>query len=99
VHNGEGKIIVPIIVFVEIIFIVEKKKVDLDVEEIIERICSNPNYIIKPFDFEQLSCIKRRTNISEMHDRIIVCEAITSNAKIITKDKKIQESGIVEVIW
>jgi len=35
----------------------------------------------------------------KMYDRFIVCEALFHNAKLITKDKEIKESGIEEVIW
>jgi PIN domain nuclease of toxin-antitoxin system len=34
-----------------------------------------------------------------MHDRFIVCEALLNKAKIITKDKVVKDSGVVEVVW
>lgn len=34
-----------------------------------------------------------------MHDRIIVATAEIHNATVITKDKKIVESKIVDTIW
>lgn len=34
-----------------------------------------------------------------MHDKIIIATAKILNAKLITKDEKIIESGYVETIW
>ncbi|RLI85755.1 MAG: type II toxin-antitoxin system VapC family toxin, partial [Candidatus Altiarchaeales archaeon] len=33
------------------------------------------------------------------HDRVIVATAKLLNAKLITKDEEIKESGLVEVVW
>jgi PIN domain nuclease of toxin-antitoxin system len=35
----------------------------------------------------------------EMHDKLIVATAIIYEAEIITKDKQIIESGVVNTIW
>jgi predicted nucleic acid-binding protein len=37
--------------------------------------------------------------LPELHDRIIVATAKILGAKLITKDKDIVESGLVETIW
>ena len=83
----------------EIIFILERGKVKADLEEIFKRIKEAKNFEICSLDMERLHCLKEQIKIPEMHDRFIVCEALFHNAKLLTKDKKIKESGIVEVIW
>jgi PIN domain nuclease of toxin-antitoxin system len=37
--------------------------------------------------------------LKELHDRIIVATAKILNAKLITKDRRIRESEIVETVW
>jgi PIN domain nuclease of toxin-antitoxin system len=39
------------------------------------------------------------TRLKELHDRIIVATAKILNAKLITKDRQIRDSGIVEIVW
>jgi len=38
-------------------------------------------------------------NLRELHDRIIIATARTLNAQLITKDRVIRESGMVDVVW
>jgi PIN domain nuclease of toxin-antitoxin system len=37
--------------------------------------------------------------LKEIHDRIIVASAKILNTKLITKDKEIKKSRIVETVW
>jgi len=39
------------------------------------------------------------TQIPEMHDRLIACEALLWKAKLITADVQLRYAGIVEVVW
>jgi PIN domain nuclease of toxin-antitoxin system len=43
--------------------------------------------------------MRNLTAIPEMHDRIIVAAAIEHEATLITFDKTIRESGLVDVVW
>ena len=83
----------------EIIFILESGKVKVDLEEILKRIEEAENFEISPLGVEQLRCLRKQVKISEMHDRFIVCEAFIHNAKLVTKDKEIEDADIVKVIW
>ncbi len=51
------------------------------------------------FDFESALQLRDLTAIPEMHDRIIVAAAIENEATLITFDKTIRESGLIDVIW
>ena len=83
----------------EIIYIVERGKVEADLNNLIKRIQEADNFEFSPLEFNQLLCLKDQTEIHEMHDQLIVCEALLSGAKIIIKDKKIRDSGFVKVLW
>jgi len=99
VEKGKAKLIIPIIVIAELIFLVEKKRVSADVENIITQINESDNFRISSLELEQVLLLKKHTTITEMHDRMIVCEALISDAKLITKDRNIRNAGVVEVIW
>ncbi|GMV34049.1 MAG: hypothetical protein AMXMBFR60_18780 [Chloroflexota bacterium] len=51
------------------------------------------------FDYETALKLRGLTAIPEMHDRIIVAAAIEYRAKLITFDKAITASGLVDIIW
>ena len=63
------------------------------------KIQESDNFQISPLGLEELACLKEQTEIPQMHDRLIVCEALLNKAKIITKDKQIKDSGVAEIIW
>jgi len=51
------------------------------------------------FDYESALQLRDLSAIPEMHDRIIVAAAIEYDAVLITFDKTITASGLVEVVW
>ena len=99
IEEGKAKLLIPAIVMAEIIYIVEKGKVEANVDNLVDRIREAENFELSPLGIDQLLCLKDQKSIQEMHDRLIVCEALLNGAKIITKDEKIKEAGVVEVLW
>ncbi|MCL0056689.1 PIN domain-containing protein [Dehalococcoidia bacterium] len=99
VEKGEAKILIPIIVMAEIVFIVEKGKIRADIEDLIARIKGSANFEIVSLGMEQMQLLKQETAIPEMHDRMIVCEALLHDAELITSDAKIGQAGIVKTVW
>jgi len=99
VENGEATLLVPAIVLAEIIFTVERRRHDIDVTEILDRISVADNYQVLPFELRAARRLPNVTAISEMHDRMIVCEALTYQAPLITRDEEIRRSGVVQTVW
>lgn len=99
IEEGKAKLLIPAIVMAEIIYIVEKGKVEANLDNLVDRIREAENFELSPLGIDQLLCLKDQKTIQEMHDRLIVCEALLNGAKIITKDEKIKEVGVVEVLW
>lgn len=83
----------------EIIFLVQKGKIEADLDDLLMKIDESENFQVSTLGLNELLCLKEQTGIPEMHDRFIVCEALLKKAKTITKDKKIRDSNIVEVVW
>ena len=97
--NGEITIIVPTIVLAEIIYICEKKKVELEIKRVVDKIKSSLNYLSYNLDIETLEAVISLKGIFEMHDRILVATAKLLNATLITKDEEIITSNVVRTIW
>ena len=95
--KGDADIVIPTTVLAEALFITEKHKVDLEFLDIIETIKNSSNYIINPLDLEVILKCHELKSIPELHDRIIVATAILLDAKLITKDTTITNSGEVAV--
>jgi len=97
-EKGESIIFIPTVVLAECLYLAENRKIDLDFNELLEKIEASSNFIPTSFNFQVVKLLQE-IKLSELHDRIIVATAKLLNAKLITKDKEIRESGIVEVVW
>lgn len=89
-EQGKATIIVPAIVILECIDILDKKKVDLDFEEIILKIAQSDNFIISEINWSLILEINKTKGLKDIHDRVIVATAKIFNAKLISKDKIIK---------
>lgn len=99
VETGEAILLIPAIVLAEIVFTVERRRHDIVVEAILDDIALADNYRVLPFDLHAARRLPEMTAISEMHDRMIVCEALAHQAPLITRDEEIRESAIAQVVW
>lgn len=99
VESGSAVLLIPTIVLAELVFVIEHRKHDIDVNEMLSYVMTADNYRIVPFDMPVAICLAQETAISEIHDRIIVCTALAYQAPLITRDREITASGRVQTIW
>ena len=97
-EKGKHIINIPIVVLTEIVYLVECKRVKLDIDELLERIKKGSNFRIINFDYNIFK-IFLKSSIPGIHDRMIVSTAIHLGAPLITRDGEIERSREVEVIW
>jgi PIN domain nuclease of toxin-antitoxin system len=99
VAEGSAVLLIPVIVLAELIFTIENKPIQADLKEILTRLRSSSNVQFVDLEFETVSRLPVLTAIPEMHDRLIVAEAIRQNAVLIIRDESIMNSGLVDVVW
>lgn len=97
-EKGESIIFIPTMVLAECLYLVENGKIKLDFDELLNKIEISSNFIPTSFNFQVLKLLPE-IKLDGLHDRIIVATAKLLNAKLITKDKEIRDSKIVEVVW
>jgi predicted nucleic acid-binding protein len=98
-ENSEVEVLVPTVVLAELLYVAQRKKISLGIEEVLKRIGKGGDFVIVPFDFPIFEEVMKLPQELELHDRIIVATARTYGAKVLTKDEKITKSGVVQVIW
>ena len=97
--KGKETVVIPSIVLLECLYVCEKKKIEYEFREITLKIQGSSNYPGYPLDEEVVLECQKFTDIAEPHDRIIVATAKLLNAKLITKDADITNSGKVKTVW
>jgi PIN domain nuclease of toxin-antitoxin system len=99
IANGVSSLLIPVIVLAELIFTIENKPVQGDLDDILIAVQNSPNVEFVDFDYESTMRLRDLEAIPEMHDRMIVATAVEYGATVITADESITTSGVVEVIW
>lgn len=95
----EGNLIIPAVVLAEIMFIARKGRITLTFKQTLVEIETYENFVVAPLDIDILEIADTIKPDLEMHDKIIVATSLFFNAPLITKDKRIRETGIIKTIW
>jgi len=95
----KGYILIPIIVLVETLHLLEKKKVNIEFLSFYETIKKEKSWHLIPLDEILLLELVKYPKFIDLHDRIIVATTKLFGAKLVTKDEKIREVKVVKTIW
>jgi PIN domain nuclease of toxin-antitoxin system len=97
---GEDYIVIPCIVFFELLYLIEKKKLPINFGSFIAMVSSSKNYRIEPLCLPiiEKSRIISREKVSDPWDRLITATSIHLGFPLITRDKSIQKIGL-RTIW
>jgi PIN domain nuclease of toxin-antitoxin system len=99
IASGESSLLIPVIVLAELIFTIENKPIQADLNQVIVAIQSSPNIEFVEFDYELALQLRDLTAVPEMHDRMIVATAVKHKATLITMDESIIQSKLIKVVW
>lgn len=98
-ESGKIKLIIPVVVLIEMMVIVEKKRANIDWKIFLHKIMQFPKHQIYPIDTQVVVAAKEISEKLELHDRLIVATAKMNHAKLITVDPEIHRYGKIEIIW
>jgi PIN domain nuclease of toxin-antitoxin system len=100
---GQHRVFVPSIILVEIIYLVEKGRLEAT---LLQRLLSlittvKGSYTVAPLDAGTAQALQAvpRDAIPDMPDRIITATAYQLGLPLISRDERIQKAGVVTVIW
>ena len=91
-------IFISIVSMAEILYLSEKNRIRTNLTKAIEIISRTSNYQITDLNLEVITEAQVVRGL-ELHDRLIVSTARVLGIPLLTSDKMITESGLVEVIW
>ena len=95
--EGTYTIYIPIIVLMEILYLVEKGRINLSFPKLLLTLEESMNYRIVSFDTRLLK-IAETIKGMEAHDRLIMATALLTGSPLVSNDKEIRAKGI-RVIW
>lgn len=99
VDRGEARALIPIIVLTEILYLEEKGRIHIRLEELLRYLQQHSQYNIVPYTLDLLMAIREIGDIPELHDRIIAATARRHDAIVLTRDPAIVGSSSVKTLW
>lgn len=98
-ENGNAVVHNPAIVFAEILYLYEKKRIALTLSDVETHLSIFPNFRQQELSFEIIKTSETINDIPELHDRLIAATAKHLGFDLITNDPKIQNSAFVKTLW
>lgn len=97
--DGRHRVYLSAITLMGVLYLSEAKRIDVDLDELIERISKSANYEIVPANAGVVLAAVGVDDVPELHDRIIVATAKYLDVPILTGDEVISRSKHVQTIW
>lgn len=97
--RGEVTVFLPGVVFAEILYLSEKKRITATLPEVRRLLNQNPTIEEFPLTFAVVSAASEITDIPELHDRLIAGTARSLGLPLLTNDPRIQGSRFVQTLW
>jgi len=97
--GGASELLIPAIVIAEFICLSEKYGQSVDAARILTSLREKPGFLLTSLTPEVVFGICSLTALHDLHDRLIVAEAIANGAILITRDRAITASGLTPVAW
>jgi predicted nucleic acid-binding protein len=99
VESGKATVYLPALVFAEILYLSEKRRISLSLRAVADYLKQYPNYKEYPMSFAVIQSAAQINDIPELHDRLIAGTARLLNLDLITNDPVIQASIFVGTVW
>ena len=97
--GGTSEAVVPAIVIAELIVLAEKRRGAIDLAPVLTALKTRPGFRLTALTTQTVLRIQSLTALADIHDRLIVAEALELGATVITRDRTIAASGLVPVVW
>jgi PIN domain nuclease of toxin-antitoxin system len=93
-------IIIPCIVFFELLYLIEKKRIVSDFDSFLTMVSSSENYKVEPLCIPIIESSRKipREIVADPWDRLIAATSMHLSLPLITRDKTLKKIGL-EVVW
>lgn len=99
VETGRAVAWIPAAVVAEIVLLRELGRVRIGLPELRAAVESTSSFRFLALDLRQLDEFAAHSGIRDPFDRLIVSACRVVDARLVTKDEALQESGLVRTLW
>lgn len=99
VEAGDDRAWIPAAVVAEIVMLRELRRIEIGLPELQQAFEAAPGLSFLPLDLRQLQDFAALAALRDPFDRLIVSAARVLGARLVSKDARIAECGLVATIW
>jgi predicted nucleic acid-binding protein len=99
VEAGNATVYVPTMVFAEILYLSERRRITLTLRDVTAHFQQYRHYQEYPMSLAVIEAAAQITDIPELHDRLIAGTARLLHLDLMTNDPTIQASTFVRTMW
>lgn len=99
VESGQATVYVPTMVFAEILYLSEKRRISLSLPAVAEHLEQFRHYQEYPMSLAVIQAAAQINDIPELHDCLMAGTARLLHLDLITHDPTIQASTFVRTVW
>jgi predicted nucleic acid-binding protein len=96
---GETFIYISSMVFAEILYLSEKDRIKVSLDNVESYLKQYPHFQESPLTFSVFQTSAKINDIPELHDRLIADTALSLKVPLITNDPIIEASAFVQTVW
>jgi predicted nucleic acid-binding protein len=96
---GGAEILIPGLVFAEIMYLSERRRISLTLSDVAGFLAAHPAYHELPLSLDVVRAAAEITDVPELHDRLIAGVARLFDLDLLTNDPVIHASALVRAIW
>ena len=96
--SGNNLFAISAISLMEILYLAEKKRIQLDLAETVRAIQLSKNYLMVDLNHHVLS-VATTIDFPELHDRLILATAKWMEVSILSSDRAFRDIDGIDVIW
>jgi PIN domain nuclease of toxin-antitoxin system len=96
---GAHHVYLSAITLMEVLYLSEAKRIDVQLAELIDLVSGSANYEIVPVNADVVLSAGEVDDVPELHDRILVGTAVWLGVPILTGDETISDSRHAQAIW
>jgi predicted nucleic acid-binding protein len=98
VGENEHEFVISVISLMEVMYLAEKNRIEINLSETMDRIESSPQYTVVNLNPDILR-VAEGIDFYELHDRLILAAAKWLGIRIISSDSKFASVEGIEVVW
>ncbi|MBW2066115.1 MAG: PIN domain-containing protein [Deltaproteobacteria bacterium] len=98
VEKGESHLFLSTVLLVEILYLAEKKRIGINLQDSLSTIGGSKNYSVVDLTSSIVS-LAAGIKYPEIFDRLIISTAKYLDVPLITSDRTIMKTGLIKTIW